>query len=268
MLRLIALSGFSIALACAVLGIAQPAAALAPAPAAIATAIATLPDAAPCVDQAHGDFASFVGKAFTITQLHLNSGADIVTAQGHDPCTCGNVNCEIVALQKHGNLYRVLMNDYAYSAHFKPDGTAQLDSHDSAAVVIRTSYRFDGTKYALARTEAVDVDTNTTKLDPMQVAFKSGTSSTIITSHTTALGYPDRFTIAATAGERLTLSFVHKDARVGTLSVEKPDATSLASTEKGTLTVKLPASGTYDVSVEGNDPDKLGSYALRIAITK
>src|ERR1700722_5218881 len=103
MRRIIAVTGFSVAVACAVLALAKPAAATAPSPAAIATAIATLPDAGPCVDQAHGDFATFVGKAFTIAQLHLNSGADIVTAQGHDPCTCGNVNCEVIALQKHGN---------------------------------------------------------------------------------------------------------------------------------------------------------------------
>jgi hypothetical protein len=268
MCRIIALTGFSIAAACAVLTVAKPAAATGPSPAAIATAIATLQDAAPCVDQAHGDFASFVGRAFTIAQVHLNSGADIVTAQGHDPCTCGNVNCEVIALQKHGNAYRVLMNDFAYSAHFKPDGSAQTDSHDSAAVVIRTSYRFDGTKYALSRTEAVDVDTNTTKLETMHLAFASGASSAIVTSRTAAAGYPDRYEIAGTAGQTLTLSFVRKDARVGTLAVEKADATLLASTEKGSLTVKLPANGTYDVTVEGSDPDKVGSYTLRITITK
>ena len=100
----------------------------------------------------------------------------------------------------------------------------------------------------------------------MNVSFAAGASSATVTSRTTALGYPDRFAIAAAAGQTLTLNFVHKDARVGTLSVEKADATPLASTEKGSLTVKLPASGTYDVTVEGNDPDKLGSYVLRIAI--
>jgi len=236
-------------------------------PPALVAAIAKVSDVAECIDQSHATAAAFVARAFTSSQVRLNSGIQIVEAQGQDPCVCGNVNCEIIAFESTaGGRYRVVLNDYTIATRINRDGTAVSEAHDSAAVLMRTTYRFDGRAYVVTRHEEVYAATNTAKLDPMPVSFTTGASSTIVSSRTAGLGFPDRYAITAAGGQTLELAFTREDGRVGTLSVFSPNGARLRTADHGGLTVKLPSSGTYVIAVDGNDPEKFGTYTLRIAI--
>ena len=79
-----------------------------------------------------------------------------------------------------------------------------------------------------------------------------------------ALGFDDSFTFDATAGQRVTLTLRKHDAHFGSFSLRR-DSTTLATAQRGTLKVKLPASGTYTIVVEGSD-ESFSTYELNLAI--
>lgn len=234
-------------------------------PSALADALVRDPDVAPCAQSAHASSnAAYASANFDFSNVDLRDGARMTVVSGGDSCVCGNVNCKVAVFVREGDAYRSVLSDYGIDWKVRPDGSAVVDSHDSAAVSFRTSYRWNGKVYAVSAKEMVYVPSNVAKPAVRDITFAPGASSTVIRGDKLALGFEDHWTFSARAGQMLTLTLVKRDPHFGSFSVRSSEAT-LDSASHGTLRVVLPQSRSYEIIVEGAD-ESFSSYALDVTI--
>jgi hypothetical protein len=234
-------------------------------PAALADALLRDPDVAPCAESAHAaSNAAYASANFRLSTVTLRSGPRMTVVEGGGTCVCGNVNCKVVVFERERDAYRPVLSGYAIRSDVRPDGTAVITSHDSAAVAYRSTYRWNGKLYAAVKTEMVYVANNVAKPASRRVKFAPG-ASWVLSGNRIALGFEDRFDFEAAAGQMVTLKLVKHDANFGSFSVLR-DATTIARAARGSLDVKLPASGTYHIVVEGGGDGSFSAYALNLTI--
>jgi hypothetical protein len=235
-------------------------------PAALADALVRDADVAPCAQSAHASSnAAYASANFRVRSVTLRSGPRMSVLTGGGSCVCGNVNCKVAVFEREGDAYRSVLSGYAIRSDVRPDGTAVITSHDSAAVVFRSTYRWNGKLYVAVKTEMVYVANNVAKPASRTVKFAPGTSSAMLSGNRIALGFEDRFDFDAASGQTVTLQLVKHDSLFGSFSVLRDDAT-IGRAERGSLVAKLPASGTYHVVVEGGGDGSFSAYALRLTI--
>jgi hypothetical protein len=236
-----------------------------PFPSALADALVRDPDVAPCAQSAHArSNAAYAGQNFDLSTVKLTDGPHMLVVTGGGSCVCGNANCKIAVFEQQGDAYKSVLSDYAIEWKVRPDGTAVVTSHDSAAVVIRTSYRWSGKAYTVTATDMVYLPRNVSKPATRAITFASGASSAVIRGDKLTLGFEDAWTFSARAGRTLTVTLVKRDAHFGSFSILS-DATTLGTARSGTLHVALPQSGRYQITVEGGD-ESFSSYALIVRI--
>jgi hypothetical protein len=236
-----------------------------PFPSAIANALVRDPDVAPCAQSAHASSnAAYVGENFYFSDVKLTGGPNMVVVTGGGSCVCGNANCKIVVFEQNGNAYKSVLSDYGIDWKIRPDGTAVVTSHDSAAVVYRTSYRWSGKAYAVTATDMVYLPNNVSKPATRVITFAPGASSTVIRGNKLTLGFEDEWTFSARAGQTLTVTVTKRDPHFGSFSIRN-DGTTLGTASTGTLRVTLPQSRRYSLTVEGSD-ESFSSYALSVRI--
>jgi hypothetical protein len=234
-------------------------------PAALADAIVRDPDVAPCAEHAHATSnTAYASANFHVSTVTLRSGERMTVVTGGDSCVCGNANCKLVVFEHDGHAYRSVLSEYAIRSSVRPDGTAVVTSHNSAGVASRTTYRWSGKLYDAAKTETVYLANNVAKPVSRRVKFAPGRSSALLTGTQIALGFEDRFDFDATAGQTLTLTLLKHDSHFGSFSVLRNDA-RIATAERGSLVIKLPASGTYHIVVEAG-AESFSAYALNLTI--
>jgi hypothetical protein len=244
--------------------LAAPASAAAP-PAGVVAAILADQGVADCFAQSHlASKAAFVAKAFDFQPVRLRSGARMTVARGMDACVCAAQNCPTFVLYAEtGGRYRTVLSDFTIESNVAADGTATMTAHDSAAVSNRSIYRWDGKRYALVRSERVDLRSATVK--PMNVAlsFAPGASSATVSGRA-AFGFGDTYVLRAKAGQTLSLRL--------TTPVGKPDGRVTIFFDNGVFaqagthwTGRLKASGTYSIAVDGAG-ETLQPYSLTVAI--
>src|SRR5581483_3060252 len=160
-----------LALAFALAGLGVRAASTA-VPPALAEALVRDPDVAPCAERSHAaSSVAYVGANFQLANVALASGPRLVVVSGGGECVCGNANCKVEVFEHDGNAYKPVLSDYAIDWKVRPDGTATITSHDSAAVVFRTTYRWSGRKYSVTKSEMVYVPSNVAKPASREVKF-------------------------------------------------------------------------------------------------
>jgi hypothetical protein len=236
-----------------------------PLPVKLADALVRDPDVAPCAQNAHAaSNAAFVSANFDVSGVTLWNGKRMVVVTGGGSCVCGNANCKIAVFEQTGDSYRPVLSDYGIDWKVRPDGTAVVTSHDSAAVVYRTSYRWKATRYAVTARDMIYLPTNTVKPVSRDVTFAPGTSSTLRRGNKVTLGFEDVWTLAGRAGQTLTLTLLQNDRHFGSISV-RDDASTIATANHGPLRVKLPRSGRYEISIEGND-ESFAAYTMRVQL--
>jgi hypothetical protein len=236
-----------------------------PFPSALADALVRDPDVAPCAESAHGRSNSAYATAnFDFSSVELHDGARMVVVTGGGSCVCGNANCKVAVFEQKGNAYTSVLSDYGIDWKVRPDGTAIVTSHDSAAVVFRTSYRWNGKVYAVSARDMVYLPSNVAKPALRNITFAPGASSTVIRGDKLTLGFEDEWSFSARGGQTLTLTLVERDPHFGTFSVRSDDAT-LGSAKDGTLRVTLPQSLRYQIIVEGGD-QSFSRYVLKVTI--
>jgi hypothetical protein len=234
-------------------------------PSALADALVRDPDVAPCAQIAHAPSdAAYASANFDFSNVDLHDGARMVVVTGGDSCVCGNVNCKISVFVRDGNTYRSVLSEYGIDWKIRPDGTAVVTSHDSAAVVLRTSYEWNGKIYAVSAREMVYLPNNVAKPAIRDITFAPGASSTVIRGDKLTLGFEDDWIFSARAGQTLTLTLIKRDPHFGSFSVRSAEAT-LGSASRGTLQVESPQSPSYEIIVEGGDASFSG-YALNVTI--
>jgi hypothetical protein len=235
-------------------------------PPALADALVRDPDVAPCAESAHAaSNAAYVSATFRLSTVTLRSGPRMAVVFGGDSCVCGNDNCKISVFDQTGGAYRSVLSGYAIHWEVRPNGSAVIDSSQGADLAYRTSYRWNGRTYAIQKTDMVYGANLAVKPALRQVVFAPGKSSATVTGRQIALGFEDRFELDATGGQTVTLTLLEHDAHFGSFSLTSHDGTSLGTARRGRLAVRLPASGRYDVVVEGAD-QTFAAYALNVAI--
>jgi hypothetical protein len=236
-----------------------------PIPAALADALVRDPDVAPCAESAHfASHSAYAGANFDFSTVALKSGPRMIVVTGGGSCVCGNANCKIVVFEHAGYTYRPVLSDYGIDWKVRPDGTAVVTSHDSAAVVYRTSYRWNTKTYAVSAKDMIYVPGNVVKPAIRQLSFAPGTSSTVIRGDKLTLGFEDEWTFTARAGQTLTIAVLEHDRHFGSFSVR--DNTNIVGTEsRGTVHFVLPRSGRYEITVEGAD-ESFSTYALNVQL--
>jgi hypothetical protein len=236
-----------------------------PFPSAIADALVRDPDVAPCAQTAHArSNAAYASANFDFSRVKLTGGAQMIVVTGGGSCVCGNANCKIVVFERNGDAYRSVLSDYGIDWKVRPDGTAVVTSHDSAAVVYRTSYRWSGKAYTVTATDMVYLPSNVSKPATRAITFAPGAPSTVIRGNKLTLGFEDEWTFSARAGQTLTLTLDEHDRHFGSFSV-RSDAETLGTANAGTLRVALPQSRRYEITVEGGD-ESFSKYALNVTI--
>lgn len=234
-------------------------------PSALADALVRDPDVAPCARSAHATSnAAYAGANFDLSNVALRDGARMSVVTGGDSCVCGNVNCKIAVFVRDGNAYKSVLSDYGFDWKVRPDGTAVVTSHDSADVVFRTSYGWNGKIYEVSGRQMVYLPSNVAKPAIREITFAPGASSTFIRGDKLTLGFEDHWTFSARAGQTLTLSLIKRDPHFGSFLVRSAEAT-LGSVSSGTLQVELPQSLRYEIIVEGADAS-FSSYTLKVTI--
>lgn len=234
-------------------------------PSALADALVRDPDVAPCARSAHASSnAAYASANFDLSNVALRDGARMSVVTGGDSCVCGNVNCKIAVFVRNGNAYKSVLSDYGFDWKVRPDGTAVVTSHDSADVVLRTSYRWNGKMYEVSERAMVYLPSNVAKPPVRDVTFAPGASSTVIRGDKLTLGFEDQWSFSARAGQTLTVTIIKRDPHFGSFSVRSAEA-MLGSASRGTLQVKLPQSPTYEIIVEGAD-SSFSSYTLNVTI--
>jgi len=236
-----------------------------PFPSALADALVRDPDVAACAQSAHAPSnAAYASANFDFSNVELRDGARMTVVTGGGSCVCGNANCKIAVFVRDGSAYRSVLSDYGIDWKVRPDGTAVVTSHDSAEVVLRTSYRWNGKVYEVSAREMVYLPNNVAKPAIRDITFAPGASSTVIRGDKLTLGFEDHWTFSARAGQTLTLSLIKRDPHFGSFSVRSAEAT-LGAASSGTLQVELPQSLRYEIIVEGGDAS-FSSYALNVTI--
>jgi hypothetical protein len=231
----------------------------------LADAIVRDPDVAPCAQSAHAaSNVAYANANFEVSRVNLTDGPHMVVVTGGGSCVCGNANCKIAVFEQTGDAYKPVLSDYAIDWKVRPDGTAVVTSHDSAAVVYRTSYRWTGKAYAVTATDMVYLPNNASKPATRVIAFAPGASSTVICGDKLTLGFEDEWTFSARAGQTLAVSLVKHDRHFGSFSV-RSDGTTLGTAHSGTLRIALPQAHRYEILVEGSD-ESFASYALSVRI--
>ena len=234
-------------------------------PSALADALVRDPDVASCAKSAHAPSnAAYANANFDFSNVDLRDGARMTVVTGGGSCVCGNANCKVAVFVQDGNAYRSVLSDYGIDWKVRPDGTAVVSSHDSAAVVLRTSYLWNGKVYEVSATEMVYLPSNIAKPAIRDITFAPGTSSTVIRGDKLMLGFEDYWSFSARAGQTLTLTLIKRDPHFGSFSVRSEEAT-LGSASSGMLQVELPQSPRYEIIVEGGDAS-FSSYTLNVTI--
>jgi hypothetical protein len=207
---------------------------------------------------------AYASANFDFSNVDLRGGARMIVVTGGGSCVCGNDNCKVAVFVRDGSGYRSVLSDYGIDWKVRPDGTAVVTSHDSADVVLRTSYRWNGETYEISEREMVYLPSNVAKPAIRNVTFGPGTSSTVISGDKLTLGFEDHWTFSARAGQTLTLTLIKRDPHFGSFSVRSAEA-MLGSASSGTLQVELPQSLRYEIIVEGGDAS-FSSYAMNLTI--
>src|SRR6202522_3978444 len=190
-----------------------------PFPSSLADALVRDPDVAPCAESAHVESSTaYAAKNFDLTRVTLTNGRRMVVVTGGGSCVCGNANCKIVVFEQTGDSYRPVLSDYGIDWKVRPDGTAVVTSHDSADVVFRTSYRWNGKMYEVSEREMVYLPSNVAKPPIRDVTFAPGASSTVIRGDKLTLGFEDQWSFSARAGQTLTVTITKRDPHFGSFS--------------------------------------------------
>jgi len=236
-----------------------------PFPSSLADALVRDPDVAPCAESAHVESSTaYAAKNFDLTRVTLTNGRRMVVVTGGGSCVCGNANCKIVVFEQTGDSYRPVLSDYGIDWKVRPDGTAVVTSHDSAAVVYRTSYRWKTNGYAVSARDMIYLPNNVIKPVSRNIIFAPNTFSTVIRGDKVTLGFEDVWTFAARAGQTLTLVLIDYDRHFGSFSL-RDDASTVGTANSGTLHIVLPRSGEYEIAVEGAD-ESFATYTLSVRI--
>lgn len=236
-----------------------------PFPSRLADALVRDPDVAPCAESAHSESnTAYAVENFDLTRVTLTNGPRMIVVTGGGSCVCGNANCKILVFEQTGDSYRPVLSDYGIDWKVRPDGTAVVTSHDSAAVVYRTSYRWKTNEYAVTARDMIYLPNNVIKPASRNITFAPKTSSTVIRGDKVTLGFEDVWTLAARAGQTLTLALIDHDRHFGNFSI-RDDAGNIGTANSGTLHIVLPRSGKYELTVEGAD-DSFATYALSVRI--
>lgn len=150
-------------------------------PAALADALVRDPDVSSCAQSAHAaSNVAYASANFDFSNVELRDGARMIVVTGGGSCVCGNVNCKIAVFERDGNAYKSVLSDYGFDWKVRPDGTAVVTSHDSADVVFRTSYGWNGKIYEVSRKEMVYLPSNVAKPAIRNITF----SGSILDGHT------------------------------------------------------------------------------------
>ncbi len=234
-------------------------------PASLADALVRDPDVATCAQSAHAPSnAAYASANFRFSNVELRAGARMAVVTGGGTCVCGNDNCKVAVFVRDGNAYRSVLSDYGIDWKVRPDGTAVITSHDSAEVALRTSYRWNGKIYEVSAREGVYLPRNVAKPAIRDITFIPGQSATTISGNTLMLGFEDRWSFSARAGQTLTLTLIKRDPHFGSFSIRSAEAT-LGGASGGALEIKLPQSSRYEIIVEGADTS-FSSYVLNVTI--
>jgi hypothetical protein len=234
-------------------------------PPGLADALVRDPDVAACAQSAQAPSnAAYATANFDFSNVELRDGARMIVVTGGGSCVCGNANCKVAVFVRDGSAYRSVLSDYGIDWKVRPDGTAVVTSHDSAAVVLRTSYRWNGKAYEVSGREMVYLPSNVAKPAIREIRIAPGANSTVLRGDKLTLGFEDHWTFSARAGQTLTLTLDKRDPHFGSFSVRSAEST-LGSASSGTLQVELPQSARYEIIVEGGDAS-FSSYALSVTI--
>jgi hypothetical protein len=221
-----------------------------------------------CARAKHESALAAARAVFAVGVVHLKSGVTVYTAQDADPCLSHAVNGPLLAfVASASGGYRRVLSTGVLSGKFGADGSLVTMENDSAITEYRTTYRFDGTTYAVVREEIVNKATGAAKQIDVPVHFAPGTSSATVSGNV-ASGFGDSYVLDANAGQTMSVGVHPKAGRLVSLSIYRGSGTDTQIVFDGTSLSwrgKLPKSGRYEISVD--DSGALpAAYTMTITI--
>jgi hypothetical protein len=220
-----------------------------------------------CARREHMSVPAYVRKWFAFATTQLANGTTVYAASGGGPCMSGAANIGLFGYVASGGTYRNVLSTYAIHWTFRPDGTAVVDAHDSAAVSVRTTYKFDGTSYRARKSEYLYESTGETKPVSVPVHFAYGTSSAIVSGKVRA-GFGDTYTLDAQLGQTMTVTAHATSGKLGTLQIFTADDRQLTTGSSTSWHGKLPKSGRYKITIDAfaDDNNSPATYTMTIGI--
>jgi hypothetical protein len=221
-----------------------------------------------CAQAKHEGAPAAARDVFAVSVVHLNSGVTVYRAQGADPCLGSSPNGPLLAYVASGpSGYRQVLSTGVISGKFGADGSLVTVATDSAIADDRTTYRFDGSKYAVVREESVNKATGEAKQIDVPVRFAPGTSAATESGNVTN-GFDDSYVLDANAGQMMSVVVHPKAGTLVSLYIYHGSGSDLQVIFGGTSLSwrgKLPKSGRYEISVSDSGAAP-APYTMTIAI--
>jgi len=221
-----------------------------------------------CAQARHESALTAAQAVFAVGVVHLRSGVTVYTAQDADPCLSHAVNGPLLAFVASGSgRYRQVLSTGVMSGKFGADGSLVTIENDSAIAEYRTTYRFDGSTYAVVSEEIVNKATGVAKKIDVPIHFARGTSSTTVSGNVTR-GFGDSYVLDAIAGQTMSVVVHPKAGRPVSVSIYRGSGADTLLVFAGTSPSwrgKLPKSGRYKISVDDSGAAP-AAYTLTITI--
>jgi hypothetical protein len=221
-----------------------------------------------CAQAKHESALTAARAVFAVGVVHLKSGATVYTAQDADPCLSHAVNGPLLAFVASGSGgYRQVLSTGVVSGKFGADGSLVTMENDSAITEYRTTYRFDGSTYAVVSEEIVSKATGAAKKIDVSVHFAPGTSSATVSGNVTR-GFGDSYVLDANAGQTMSVVVHPRAGNLVSLSIyhgSGADSETVAAGTSLSWRAKLPKSGRYEISVDDSGAAP-AAYTMTIAI--
>lgn len=207
-------------------------------------------------------------EEMTVEERDLNGdGVKEYEVQLSGICACGAHNCTIYLYRRSGQGFESILEGAAglgveilrtSSSGYRD---IQIDSHNNAATVGSTVYKFDGRQYRESKSTISNLETGETKPAFRRVQFQRGASSATVKGKA-SITLPDTYLIGARAGQVMTVQLTAPRKSVRFL-VMTPKTNLIADNSRG-WSGALPESGDYTIIVDADEVG--GTYSMTISI--
>ena len=220
-----------------------------------------------CLKEPH-DSPGPSADEMTVEERDLNrDGVKEYEVQLSGMCACGAHNCTIYLYRRSGQGFESILGGASglgveiLKTSTNGYSDLQIDSHNNAATVGSTFYKFDGKQYRESNSTITNLESGETKPAYRRVQFQRGSSSAVLKGKA-SISLPDTYLVGARAGQVMTVQLTAPQKSVRFL-VMTPKTNLIADNSRG-WSGTLPENCDYTLIVDADEVG--GTYSMTISI--